>query len=445
MLKVAVIGSGHVGLVTGACFADQGCDVICVDRNIEWINAFKKGEVPFYEPDLQPLLQKGLAKNNIHFTDDIKTGIEQSTYIIITVGTPESKDGSADLSAVWNVADAIGQYANNYKCVVVKSTVPVGTTKKVAELINKKLAERSVDFNVDVVFNPEFLRQGEAVFNSQNPDRIVVGLNDPRADKPMRALYQYFIDKKIPFLSMDIPSAELSKYAANAMLATRISFMNEMSCLADEFRADIDIVRQVLSLDDRIGPHVLYAGCGYGGSCFPKDIKALRTIAKEYGVSVPLLESVELINDHQKLRLLTKIKHYFKQDIKGKRIAIWGLAFKKNTDDIRESPSRVMIEALLAEQAIVQIYDPMAMPLFHKTYGERENLIYCKNLNDALKDADGLVILTDWDEFKTVDLNLIKQNLKQPVIFDGRNIYDPAQMKNAGFHYYGIGRGEANG
>lgn len=445
MLKVSVIGSGHVGLVTGACFADQDAEVICVDRNIEWINAFKKGEVPFYEPDLQPLLQKGLAKNKIHFTDDIKTGIEQSTYIIITVGTPESKDGSADLSAVWSVSEAIGQYANGYKCVIVKSTVPVGTTKKVAELINKKLSERNVDFKVDVVFNPEFLRQGEAVFNSLNPDRIVVGINDLSAEQPLRDLYQYFIDKKIPFLAMDIPSAELSKYAANSMLATRISFMNEMSRLADAFRADIDVIRQVLSLDDRIGPHVLYAGCGYGGSCFPKDIKALRTIAKEFGVSVPLLESVELVNEQQKLRLLTKIKQYFNQDIKGKHIAIWGLAFKKDTDDIRESPSRVMIEALLKEQAIVQIYDPMAMPLFHKTYGEQDNLIYCKTMHEALNKADALVILTDWDEFKTADVQGIKQNLKQPVIFDGRNIYDPLQMKKAGFHYYGIGRGEPNG
>lgn len=445
MMKIAIIGTGHVGLVMGACFAEQGHDVLCMDHNSDWICALQKGEVPFYEHDLEPLVQQGICNQKLQFTHDIIMSIQRSTYLFIIVGTPEAADGAADLSAIWDVAKAIGQHANGDKCVVIKSTVPVGVSEQVYNIIQKILASRGLDVVIDVVFNPEFLRQGEAIFNFRRPDRIVVGVNHSRAAKQMRELYRSFIDNHVPFLSMDIRSAELSKYAANAMLATRISFMNEMSQLAEKFHADIDTIRQVLSFDERIGPHALFAGCGYGGSCFPKDIKALRKIAQQHHIPVPLLDSVEAVNEAQKKRLFVKIKIYFDQNLVGKRIAIWGLAFKKNTDDIRESPSRVLIEALWAQKAITQVYDPMTLSVFQQAYGQREDLIYCDSAEATLEKADCIAILTDWDEFKFMDLIWLKQHCKNPVIFDGRNIYDPLKMKNLGFHYEGIGRGAAIG
>jgi UDPglucose 6-dehydrogenase len=439
-MKVTIFGSGYVGLVTGTCLAEVGNEVLCVDINEQKIAMLKQGKVPIYEPGLDGLVRKNIEGKRLNFTTDITQGVAHGLFQFIAVGTPPDEDGSADLQYVLMVARSIGEHMENYRIVVNKSTVPVGTADKISNTIRKTLEKRGMNLEFDVVSNPEFLKEGAAVEDFMKPDRVIVGTDNPRTAELLRVLYAPFNRNHDRLMTMDIRSAELTKYAANAMLATKISFMNELANLAEKLGADIEQIRRGIGADPRIGYHFIYPGCGYGGSCFPKDVKALERTAREVGYNAELLNAVEAVNNRQKHTLFNKIQHHFEGQLIGRTIALWGLAFKPNTDDVREAPSRTLMETLWETGARVQAYDPAAMDEARRIYGERKSLIFCETPEAALQGADALAVVTEWNVFRSLDFEMIKSSLKAPVIFDGRNLYDPAIMASQGIIHYSIGR-----
>jgi UDPglucose 6-dehydrogenase len=441
-LKVSVFGSGYVGLVTGACFADAGNQVLCVDIDAAKVARLQKGEIPIHEPGLEQLVRRNFDKGRLRFTTDAVAAIRHGLFQFIAVGTPPEEDGSADLSHVLAVAETIGRHMTEFRIVVDKSTVPVGTADTVRERIENALAERSANVEFDVVSNPEFLKEGAAVSDFMKPDRIVVGTDDPRTAELLRSLYEPFTRNRDRMIVMDVRSAELTKYAANAMLATKISFMNEMANLAERMGADIEKVRLGIGSDPRIGYSFIYPGAGYGGSCFPKDVRALVHSAREHGFDARLLASVATVNDRQKSVLFNKINSYFGGNLTGRTLALWGLAFKPNTDDMREAPSRNLMESLWSAGATVRAYDPVAVPEARRIYGARPDLVLSESAEQALAGADALAILTEWQEFRSPDFDAIRNALRSPAIFDGRNLYDPALVRSFGLRYFAIGRGE---
>jgi UDPglucose 6-dehydrogenase len=439
-MKITVIGTGYVGLVSGACLADVGNDVLCLDLDASKIRILEDGGIPIHEPGLLEIVRSNVAAGRLRFTTDIARAVAHGTIQFIAVGTPPDEDGSADLQYVLAAARNIGRHMTDYKVIVDKSTVPVGTGDKVKQAVAEVLAERGVAVPYAIVANPEFLKEGAAVEDFMRPDRIVVGAEDEQAIHLMRALYAPFQRSRERVIVMDIRSAELTKYAANAMLATRISFMNEMANLADKLGADIEMVRQGIGSDPRIGLYFLYPGCGYGGSCFPKDVQALqRTARVDAGIELKVLNAVEDANDAQKHILTAKLKARF-PSLQGRRFALWGLAFKPNTDDMREAPSRYLISDLFEAGATVTAYDPVSMEEAKRIYGEEPRLSYAAKPLDALDGADGLIIVTEWKEFRSMDFEAIKGRLKTPIIFDGRNLYNPALVREAGIEYFAIGR-----
>jgi UDPglucose 6-dehydrogenase len=440
-MRITIFGSGYVGLVTGACLADAGNDVVCVDVDERKIAMLKRGEVPIHEPGLDAMVKSNFDAGRLRFTTDANEGVEHGVYQLIAVGTPPDEDGSADLRHVLAVARSIGEHMSEYKVVITKSTVPVGTADKVRDAVAGCLAARKVGIEFDTVSNPEFLKEGAAIADFVKPDRVIVGTDSERATELLRTLYEPFTHNRDRMIVMDVRSAELTKYAANAMLATKISFMNELANLAEHFGADIESVRQGIGSDPRIGYAFIYPGVGYGGSCFPKDVQALKRSADEVGYEASVLTAVDRVNNRQKHVLFNKIKAHF-GDLRGKTIALWGLAFKPNTDDMREAASRVLMESLWSAGAGVRAYDPVAMPECRRIYGKRDDLVLCKNSREVLIGADALAIVTEWREFRSPDFDAIKSALRAPAIFDGRNLYDPAQMARAGFSYYAIGRGK---
>ena len=442
-MRIAIFGTGYVGLVTGACLADTGNHVLCVDVDEAKVASLKRGELPIHEPGLEELVERPTAAGRLNFTTDVSAAVAHGIFQFIAVETPPDEDGSADLSHVLEVARAIGQNLSDYRVIVNKSTVPVGTADLVSAEIAGVLAERNVRVDFDVVSNPEFLKEGAAVEDFMKPDRIIIGVSSSRAKELMTALYEPYNRNHDRVISMDARSAELTKYAANALLATKISFMNELANMAELFGADIERVRVGIGSDPRIGFHFIYPGVGFGGSCFPKDVKALEASAAAYGYRPELLGAVESVNARQKHVLVDKISHYYGGKLEGKTVALWGLAFKPNTDDMREAPSRVLMEALWDAGCRVQAYDPVAAREARRLYGERTDLSICARAEDALTGADALAIVTEWREFRSPDFDEIKARLTEPVIFDGRNIYDPGLMKARGIRYFGIGRGES--
>jgi UDPglucose 6-dehydrogenase len=440
-MRITIFGSGYVGLVTGACMADAGNDVLCVDVDERKTAMLQRGEVPIHEPGLDTLIKRSADAGRLRFTTNAKEGVEHGLFQLIAVGTPPDEDGSADLRHVLAVARTIGEYMNDYKVVVTKSTVPVGTADKVRAAVRECLEKRKANVEFDMASNPEFLKEGAAISDFMKPDRVVVGTDSTRAAELLRTLYEPFTRNHDRMIVMDVRSAELTKYAANAMLATKISFMNELANLAERFGADIESVRVGLGSDPRIGYAFIYPGAGYGGSCFPKDVQALQRSAQDVGYDASILAAVESVNNRQKQVLFHKIKAHF-GDLRGKTVAIWGLAFKPNTDDMREAASRVLMESLWSAGAKVRAYDPVAMPECLRIYGQRADLVLCKTSPETLQGADALAIVTEWREFRSPDFEHIKGALRSPVIFDGRNLYDPQQMRQAGFDYYAIGRGK---
>ena len=441
-MKITIFGSGYVGLVTGACFAEVGNDVLCVDVDPRKIALLQGGEIPIHEPGLDDVVRRNSASGRLRFTTEVAEGVAHGLFQFIAVGTPPDEDGSADLQHVRAVARSIGQYLQDYRVVIDKSTVPVGTADIVRETIAGVLAERGQDIPFSVVSNPEFLKEGAAVADFMRPDRIIVGSDDHRATVLLRNLYAPFNRNHDRLIEMDVRSAELTKYAANAMLATKISFMNEMANLAERLGADIEKVRIGIGADPRIGYHFIYPGAGYGGSCFPKDVKALEYTARSVNYEAALLQAVEAVNERQKAVLFAKLQRHFQNDLRGRTFALWGLAFKPGTDDMREAPSRVLLEALWREGAAVRAYDPAAMDEARRLYGERPDFQLCDQPMNVLEGADALVIMTEWSLFRSPDFEAIRQALKQPAIFDGRNLYDPEYLREQGFIYYAIGRGE---
>jgi len=443
-MKVTVTGTGYVGLVTGACLAEQGNHVVCLDIDAAKIALLERGEIPIHEPGLEPIVRRNVAAGRLQFTTDVARAVAHGTMQFIGVGTPPSEDGSADLQHVLAAARGIGEHMTDYKVVVDKSTVPVGTADRVREAIRAALARRGMeDLAFAVVSNPEFLKEGAAVEDCMRPDRIIVGADDERAVLLMRALYAPFMRNHDKLQLMDVRSAEFTKYAANAMLATRISFMNELALLAERVGADIEQVRRGIGSDPRIGTHFLYAGTGYGGSCFPKDVRALVHAGREAGVDLGVLRAVEAANERQKHVLVDKIVARFGADLAGRCFAIWGLAFKPDTDDMREAPSRVIVAELARRGARLRAYDPAAMGEARRVLAGTPDLEFVPDQAAALEGADALVLVTEWKEFRTPDFDLIKARLRQPLIFDGRNQYDPALMRMLGIDYCGIGRGAA--
>jgi UDPglucose 6-dehydrogenase len=440
-MKITIIGTGYVGLVSGTCLAEVGNDVLCLDVDPEKIRILHEGGIPIHEPGLQDMVRRNVAAGRLRFTTDVDEAVRFGTVQFIAVGTPPDEDGSADLQYVLAAARNIGSRMTDYKVIVDKSTVPVGTADKVKAAVAEELKKRNADIPYSVVSNPEFLKEGAAVEDFMRPDRIVVGAEDEQAIHLMRSLYAPFQRNHERVIVMDVRSAELTKYAANAMLATRISFMNELANLAEVLGADIEHVRQGIGSDPRIGYHFLYPGCGYGGSCFPKDVQALQRTARiDAGIELKVLNGVEDANDAQKHVLAKKIKAKFGNDLKGKKFALWGLAFKPNTDDMREAPSRYLIADLFAAGAKVTAYDPVAMDEARRVFGDESRLAYADTPMAALENADALVIATEWKEFRSPDFAAIKTKLKTPVIFDGRNLYDPALVRQAGIEYLAIGR-----
>ena len=439
-MKITVIGTGYVGLVTGTCLAEVGNDVLCLDvdpRKIETLNA---GGIPIFEPGLEAMVQRNVAVGRLAFTTDIEAAVHFGDIQFIAVGTPPDEDGSADLQYVVAAARNIGRHMNTFKLVVDKSTVPVGTADRVKAALAEELQKRGVSIEYCVASNPEFLKEGAAVDDFMKPDRIVIGTESEKATQLLRNLYAPFQRNHDRLVVMDIRSAELTKYAANAMLATRISFMNELAVLAEKLGADIEQVRHGIGSDPRIGYHFLYAGCGYGGSCFPKDVQALRRTAEENGVPLRVLDAVEAANEAQKSVLVRKLVARFGKNLAGRHFAFWGLAFKPNTDDMREAPSRTMMEALWDMGATISAYDPAAMEETCRIYGNRKDLTFAETPMDALKAADALLIVTEWKEFRSPNFATMHALLKSPVIFDGRNLYEPETMKQNGFEYFPIGR-----
>jgi UDPglucose 6-dehydrogenase len=431
-MRLAVMGTGYVGLVAGVCFAESGNDVVCVDKDDKKVRALKAGKMPIYEPGLEELMHRNVTEKRLTFTTNLTQAVKDAEVIFIAVGTPQGEDGSADLQAVLTVARQIGRAMNGYKVIVDKSTVPVGTAAKVRQVVSE---ETTHEFSV--VSNPEFLKQGAAVEDFMKPDRVVIGSDDPKAIAIMQELYAPFTRTDAPIMIMDTPSAELSKYAANAMLAARISFMNEVANVCEAVGADVDHVRRAVGSDRRIGASFLFPGVGFGGSCFPKDVKAMRRFAADSGYDFRILQAVDEVNAYQKTRLVEKMKRHFGK-LKGRTIAVWGLAFKPKTDDMREAPAVPLIEALLKAGASVRAYDPEAMKVAKGIFGDR--VAFAPTNYDALKGADALAIVTEWNEFRRPDLDRIKGLLKTPVIFDGRNLFSPGQMQQQGFTYYSIGR-----
>lgn len=432
-MNVAVIGTGYVGLVVGAGLAETGNDVICADIDEAKIARLQKGEIPIYEPGLDRLVERNLAEGRLHFTTDVGMAARESDVIFIAVGTPPDEDGSADLKHVLRVAETIGENMNGEKIVITKSTVPVGTASKVRAAIEARTEHR-----VHVCSNPEFLKEGAAVDDFMKPDRVVVGVDSDYAKQVLEELYAPFVRTGKPVLFMDIASAEITKYAANAMLATRISFMNMIARLCEEVGADVNLVRKGIGTDERIGPAFLFAGAGYGGSCFPKDVKALVRTMHEHGVDPSILEAVEQVNEGQKRAPLRAVLNRFGPSLDGRTIAVWGLSFKPETDDMREAPSLVVVEGLLAAGARVRVHDPEAMRVAREHFGDR--VVYASSNYDALDGADALVIMTEWQPYRRPDLERMKVLLRQPIIFDGRNLFEPARMREAGFEYTSIGR-----
>ncbi len=438
-MKVTIVGTGYVGLVTGACLAEMGNHVVCLDVNPDKIKILNDGGIPIHEPGLLEIVQRNVAGGRLQFTTNIELAVAHGTLQFIAVGTPPDEDGSADLQYVVAAASNIGRLMTDYKVVIDKSTVPVGTGDKVRAAVQGELDKRGVNMEFAVVSNPEFLKEGAAVADFLRPDRVVVGAEDERAILLMRSLYAPFIRNRDRLFVMDIRSAEFTKYAANAMLATRISFMNELSRVADKLGADIELVRQGIGSDPRVGSQFLYAGCGYGGSCFPKDVKALVRTADDAGVPLQLLSAVEAVNEGQKLVLVEKIIRRLGDQLDGKTFALWGLAFKPNTDDMREAPSRVLVTELTKRGARVQAYDPVAREEAQRVMSD-EGLSFVDSASAALEGADALVIVTEWKEFRTPDFDAIKAALRLPLIFDGRNLYEPPLMNEFGFEYHCIGR-----
>ena len=441
-MRVTIFGSGYVGLVTGACLADAGNDVLCVDVDAKKIEGLKQGIIPIHEPGLDALIRSNVEAERMKFTTSAKEGVDHGLFQLIAVGTPPDEDGSADLKYVLAVARSIGEHMGEYKVVITKSTVPVGTSDKVRGAVAETLKKRGADVEYDVVSNPEFLKEGAAIEDFMRPDRVVVGTDNPRVTELLRALYDPFTRSREKLIIMDLRSAELTKYAANAMLATKISFMNELANLAERFGADIEKVRVGIGSDPRIGYHFIYPGRGYGGSCFPKDVQALARSARGVGYEPRLLDSVENVNQAQKQVLFEKISAHYGGKLEGKTFAVWGLSFKPGTDDMREAPSRVLLEQLWKAGAKVRAFDPAAMKETSRIFGQRADLTLCSRARETLEGADALAIVTEWKEFRSPDFDNLRKQLKAPVIFDGRNLYDPAMMKKQGFKYYAIGRGE---
>ncbi len=439
-MKLAVVGSGYVGLVTGACFAEMGSEVICVDNDNAKITMLLSGQIPIYEPGLEDMVKRNAAEGRIAFTQDIKAAVEQSQIIFVAVGTPPDEDGSADLQYVLAVARDIASYMNEYKIVVDKSTVPVGTADLVRHEMQKVLDDRGCNLSFDVVSNPEFLKEGAAIDDFMKPDRVVVGVEHDKVGDTMRELYAPFNMSRDRVIVMSVRSAEMTKYAANAMLATKISFMNEVAILCEKLGADVNEVRNGIGSDSRIGYKFIYPGVGYGGSCFPKDVKALIHMAKKAGIDPKVMTAVEDRNDAQKHILINKVKAHFGDNLTDKTFAVWGLAFKPQTDDMREAPSIVIINGLIEAGAKVIAYDPVAINEAKHRLGDKSGLSYASNQYDALKQADALLLITEWHQFRHPDFMKIKTLLKTPYIFDGRNQYDPEHLKQLGFTYYGIGR-----
>jgi UDPglucose 6-dehydrogenase len=436
-MKVTIVGSGYVGLVTGTCFSEVGIDVTCVDTDRNKIENLNNGIIPIYEPGLEEMVHRNMKKGRLHFTTSIVEALVDCEVLFSAVGTPPDEDGSADLQYVISVARDCGKHMKNYLLIVTKSTVPVGTAKKVKQAVQEELDKRGVKIEFDVASNPEFLKEGAAIDDFLKPDRIVIGLESSRAEELMKSLYKPFTLNGHPVIFMDITSAEMTKYAANSMLATKISFMNDIANLCEIVGADINMVRKGIGSDSRIGPKFIYPGIGYGGSCFPKDVKALIHTSDDYHYSLRVLKAVEAVNEDQKSIMYRKVIKHFKGDIKGKTIGMWGLSFKPLTDDMREAPSVVLINKFLDAGAIVRAYDPVAIHEAKRILGDR--IIYAKDQYDALTDADCLILVTEWPEFKFPDFNTVQKLLKTPVVFDGRNIYEPAEMKKRGFIYYCIG------
>ncbi|GEO03239.1 UDP-glucose 6-dehydrogenase [Adhaeribacter aerolatus] len=436
-MKIAIVGTGYVGLVTGTCLAEVGMDVTCIDIDTKKIENLKNGILPIYEPGLEEMVLRNTRQERLHFSDDIATSIQDADVAFIAVGTPPGEDGSADLKYVLAVARSIGKHMNNYMVVVTKSTVPVGTARKVRAAIEEEIILREEPLEFDVASNPEFLKEGAAIEDFLKPDRIVIGVESERAEDIMTKVYKPFLLNGHPIIFMDIPSAEMTKYAANSMLATKISFMNDIANLCEIMGADVNMVRKGIGSDARIGNKFIYPGIGYGGSCFPKDVKALIKTAAENGYEMQILKSVESVNENQKSVLFNKIQRHFEGDLTGKTFAIWGLSFKPKTDDMREAPSLVIIDKIIAAGGKVKAYDPVAMKEAQHLLGDK--IEYAKDQYDALIDADALLVVTEWPEFRSPNFKVVARLMKDSIIFDGRNIYDIKEMEESGFTYYGIG------
>lgn len=437
-MKIAIIGTGYVGLVTGTCFADMGISVTCVDVDADKINRLKRGEIPIYEPGLEDMVTRNHNSGRLDFTTDLSEVIDDVEVIFSAVGTPPDEDGSADLSYVLDVARQVGSLMEKYVLVVTKSTVPVGTAVKVREAILEEQSRRGVKIDFDVASNPEFLKEGAAIKDFMSPDRVVVGVDSPRAQKIMQKLYRPFLLSSDRMLFTDIPSAEMIKYAANAMLATRISFMNDIANLCDMVGANVNMVRKGIGADHRIGTKFLYPGCGYGGSCFPKDVKAIIRTAAQHGYDMRVLRAVEEVNESQKSLLFKKLLRHYGGSVEGKAVTLWGLAFKPETDDMREAPALVLIDLLLRHGATVRVYDPIAMQECRRRIGDR--VTYCPNMYEAALDSDALMLVTEWKEFRVPSWNVIHKSMRTPVVLDGRNIYDRAELEGDGFTYYALGK-----
>ena len=436
-MNIAIVGTGYVGLVSGTCFAEIGANVTCVDVDANKIERLKNGEIPIYEPGLDDLVLKNVKAGRLKFATSLADVLNEQEIVFSAVGTPPDEDGSADLKYVLQVAKTIGENLNKYIVVVTKSTVPVGTAKKVRETIQNELDKRGVDINFDVASNPEFLKEGNAIKDFMSPDRVVVGIESERAKKMLTKLYKPFLTNNFRVIFMDIPSAEMTKYAANSMLATRISFMNDIANLCERVGADVNMVRAGIGSDTRIGRKFLYAGCGYGGSCFPKDVKALIKTADSNGYSMEVLKAVEKVNEQQKSILFKKLQKAYANDLKGKTITLWGLAFKPETDDMRESTALVMIDLLQMAGCTIRVYDPIAMNECKRRIGDSD--IYCKDMYDAVLDADALLLLTEWKEFRLPSWEVIAKAMQRKLVIDGRNIFDPEELKEAGFEYHCVG------
>jgi UDPglucose 6-dehydrogenase len=439
-MKVTIFGTGYVGLVQGAILADAGHNVVCVDIDEDKLARLRQGVMPIYEPGLEPIVRSAVAAGRLSFTSDAHSAVAHGEVQFIAAGTPSNEDGSADLKHVLSIARTIATHMNGYCLIVNKSTVPVGTADKVAEVVRSTLALRAIELAFDVVSNPEFLKEGVAVADCQRPDRIVIGTDSPHAERLLRELYEPFNRNHDRILLMGVRSAELTKYAANCMLAAKISFMNEIANLAEKLGADIELVRQGIGSDHRIGYHFIYSGVGYGGSCFPKDVSALVHTAESVGFEPTILHAVQARNQAQKKVLFEKICRHFDGQLDGKTIALWGLSFKPNTDDMREAPSRVLMEALWQAGATVQAFDPEAMREARRIYGDQAGLVLCSSKEEALQGADALAIVTEWQQFKAPDFDAVNAALRSAVIFDGRNLFEPNRMRERGFVYYGIGR-----